>query len=136
MAIEMFITPTFYMMQGLPGSGKSTIAEQIKNNSHREVHIHSSDALREEMFGSADIQDNANALFEQGLYSKGICHMGQAGLTNIVTNCKKRSIGSQGGFGYQSLVDTYDIAIMDSMILAYWLCATTKEKPKRQSISY
>lgn len=65
MAIEMFITPTFYMMQGLPGSGKSTIAEQIKNNSHREVHIHSSDALREEMFGSADIQDNANALFEE-----------------------------------------------------------------------
>lgn len=79
---------------------------------------------------------NANAMFEQGLYAKNICHMGQDGLTNIVTNCKKRLIGSQGGFGYQSLVDTYDIATMDSMILAYWLAATTKEKPKRQAISY
>ena len=79
---------------------------------------------------------NANAMFEQGLYQKNICHMGQEGLTNIVTNCKKRLIGSQGGFGYQSLVDTYDIATMDSMILAYWLAATTKDKPKRQAISY
>ena len=79
---------------------------------------------------------NANAMFEQGLYSKNICHMGQDGLTNIVTNCKKRLIGSHGGFGYQSLVDTYDIATMDSMILAYWLAATTKDKPKKQSISY
>ena len=79
---------------------------------------------------------NANAMFEQGLYQKNICHMGQKGLTDVVTNCKKRSIGSQGGFGYQSLVDTYDIAMMDSMILAYWLCATTKDKVKKQSASY
>ena len=54
--------------------------------------------------------------------------MGQESLKDVVTNCKKRLIGSQGGFGYSSLVDSYDIAIMESMILAYWLCATTKEK--------
>ncbi len=79
---------------------------------------------------------NANAMFEQGLYQKNICHMGQEGLKNVVTNCKKRLIGSNGGFGYQSLIDTYDIAVMDSMILAYWLAATTKDRVKKQSISY
>ena len=72
----------------------------------------------------------ANALFEQGLYSKAICHTGQKSLRDVVTNCGKRVIGSQGGFGYKSLIESQDIAIMDSMILAYWLCATTKEKKK------
>ena len=78
----------------------------------------------------------ANAIFEQGLYSKALCHMGQEALREVVTNCEKRLIGSQGGFGYKSLIETNDIAIMDSMILAYWLCATTKEKKKKQTISY
>lgn len=78
----------------------------------------------------------ANALFEQGLYSKEICHTGQKTLKDVVTNCEKRLIGSNGGFGYKSLVETNDIAIMDSMILAYWLCATTKEEKKKQTISY
>ena len=78
----------------------------------------------------------ANALFEQGLFAKEICHMGQESLREVVTNCEKRFIGSNGGFGYKSLIDTNEIAIMDSMILAYWICATTKEKKKKQNISY
>lgn len=78
----------------------------------------------------------ANAMFEQAIFSKDIVHMGQKSLMDVVTNCKKRLIGSQGGFGYSSLVDTYDISIMDSMILAFWLCATTKEEKPKQSISY
>ena len=79
---------------------------------------------------------NAYALFEQCLYSKDICHMGDESLRSVVTNCEKRPIGSQGGFGYKSLIETNDIAIMDSMILAHWLCATTKEVKKKQNISY
>lgn len=78
----------------------------------------------------------ANAMFEQAICSKDIVHMGQESLKNVVTNCEKRLIGSQGGFGYKSLLETQDIALMDSMILAYWLCATTKETKPRQSISY
>ena len=77
----------------------------------------------------------ANAMFEQALFAKDIVHRGQESLKNVVTNCSKRLIGSQGGFGYQSLIDTQDIAIMDSMILAFWLCATTKEKIA-QAIDY
>lgn len=77
----------------------------------------------------------ANSMFEQALFSQDICHMGQESLANVVTNCQKRLIGSQGGFGFSSLVDSQDICIMDSVILAYWLCATTKEV-KKQSISY
>jgi len=79
---------------------------------------------------------SANAMFEQGLYAKEICHMGQGSLRNVVTNCEKRLIGSKGGFGYKSIQEGADIAIMDSMILAYWLCATDKERATNQHISY
>ena len=78
----------------------------------------------------------ANSMFEQAVTAKEICHMGQESLRKVVTNCEKRLIGTQGGFGYQSLIDTHDISIMDSMILAYWLCATTRETKSKQKISY
>jgi hypothetical protein len=75
-------------------------------------------------------------MFEQALYGQTICHMGQGSLRTVVTNCEKRLIGSKGGFGYKSIVEGADIAIMDSMILAHWLCSTDKVKQKAQSISY
>lgn len=77
-----------------------------------------------------------NSMFEQDLYAQNICHRGQQTLTDVVTNCKRRLIGSKGGFGYSSLVETQDIAVMESMILAYWLCAVTKEDKKKQKVSY
>ena len=79
---------------------------------------------------------SSNAMFEQALFQKEIVHRGQNSLRTAVTNCKKRLIGSKGGFGYASLLDTSDIAIMESMILAYWLAAISKKKKKKQAISY
>lgn len=77
----------------------------------------------------------ANAMWEQGIALKQICHRAQPSLTSIVSNCDKRAIGTQGGFGYKSLSDLYDIALMDSAIIAFWLASTTKEA-KPQSIQY
>lgn len=77
----------------------------------------------------------ANAMFEQAVYQKTICHSGQPSLSKVVTNCDKRNIGSNGGFGYRSHFDDVDISLMDSALLAHWLCATTKPK-KKQKISY
>lgn len=78
---------------------------------------------------------NSNAMFEQNLFAKNLCHMGQESLAKVVTNCDKRLIGSKGGFGYKSLVESQDIAIMDSMILAAWLCATNKNNIMKQKIN-
>lgn len=78
---------------------------------------------------------NANATFEQGIYQETICHKGQPSLAQIVSNCEKRSIGSTGGFGYKSQYDDYDIALMDSVILAHWACSSSKP-PKKQKIRY
>ena len=53
----------FYMMVGLPGSGKSTKAEQIKNEFGAQVF--SSDALRKEKFGDEKVQKDANGIFKE-----------------------------------------------------------------------
>lgn len=70
----------------------------------------------------------ANARFEQMIASGMLCHTGQPSLAGIVSNCEKRAIGSNGGFGYKSISDIYDIAIMDSAILAIWLAVNAKDE--------
>lgn len=77
----------------------------------------------------------ANSSFEQGLYQQSICHKGQPSLSQVVTNCEKRNIGSGGGFGYKSQFEDYDISLMDSMILAHWACSEAKP-PRKQKIRY
>lgn len=77
----------------------------------------------------------ANSMWEQGIYQKTLCHSGQPSLKKVVTNCEKRNIGSNGGFGYRSHFADMDISLMDSALLAHWACVTSKPK-KKQKISY
>lgn len=77
----------------------------------------------------------ANAMFEQALENATLCHKAQPSLVCAATNCEKRAIGSNGGFGYKSLTPDTEIALLDSVILAHWLAAEYKEKQK-QKISY
>lgn len=77
----------------------------------------------------------ANSTFEQGLFQANIVHMGQPSVEQVVSNCEKRAIGSNGGFGYKSMQDNIEIAILDSIVLAYWACSTSKER-RKQKVSY
>ncbi|MDQ9748309.1 hypothetical protein RFY98_17455, partial [Acinetobacter baumannii] len=54
----------------------------------------------------------ANATFEQGLYQGNICHSNQPSLTKVVSNCEKRAIGSQGGFGYKGMKENIEISLL------------------------
>lgn len=79
----------------------------------------------------------ASAVFEERLAAKELCHMGQPSMNTSVTNCEKRNIGSNGGFGYKSINEMYDIAVMDSMILAQWICGQkTKKSVRKPRYSY
>ena len=77
----------------------------------------------------------ANAAFEQGIFSKNLCHMGQPSLAQVASNCEKRAIGTSGGFGYKSALAGAKIELLDSAILAYWQCANHKPR-KKQEIRY
>lgn len=107
-------------------SGQQLLADQMKSHGIK----------KEPVMPKVGEIITANSMFEQAIFSKDIVHCGQESLKVVVTNCGKRLIGSQGGFGYKSLIDSQDISIMDSMILAYWICATTKEDKPKQTMSY
>ena len=77
----------------------------------------------------------ANSKFEQALFRETICHMEQPSLEQAVSNCEKRSIGTSGGFGYKSLRENIEVALLDSTILAFWACSEVKERQK-QRVSY
>lgn len=51
--------PMFYMMVGLPGSGKSFTAESIPN-----AVVHSSDAIRAEVLGDENDQTQQDLVFQ------------------------------------------------------------------------
>lgn len=74
----------------------------------------------------------ANAMFKQGIDQQTISHAGQPSLEQSASNCEKRLIGTGGGFGYKSLKEDVEIALLDSVILAHWACATAKERRKQK----
>lgn len=77
----------------------------------------------------------ANATFTLGIDTDKVRHNGQPSLTQTVSNCDKRAIGSNGGFGYKSTNENIEISLLDSVILAYWSAEKTKER-RKQVVSY
>ena len=78
---------------------------------------------------------SANAAFEQGICQNKIVHMNQPSLAQAASNCEKRAIGTNGGFGYKSQREDIEIALLDSAIYAYWGCSEYKPK-KKQKVGY
>lgn len=77
----------------------------------------------------------AYQMFDTAFAQKEICHMGQPSLTQSVSNVEKRPIGSNGGYGYRSIKEGVDDALLDSTVQAVWLALSAKKK-KRQAASY
>ena len=77
----------------------------------------------------------AHAFFEQQVFGETLCHMGQPALRQIVENCDHRPIGSNGGFGYKSILEGADVALLESVILAVWAVDTFKDRPSGQTMS-
>ena len=76
----------------------------------------------------------ANSLFDMAMENGTFQHMHQSAVTQVVSNCERRKIGANGGLGYQSTLDGADIALLDSMILAHWICSETKAEKKTQKV--
>lgn len=77
----------------------------------------------------------ASSDFETAIANKTICHKGQPALRQSVTNCQHRAIGSGGGYGYKTLDDAIEVALIEAAILATHACTTAKEA-KKQRVSY
>lgn len=104
-------------------SGQNILADEIKKES-----------LKAPVLPTVKEIITANAMFEQAVFLQKIEHMNQPSLTEVVSNCEKRAIGTNGGFGYRSQKEDLDIALLDSVILAAWACSEYKER--KQKVSY
>lgn len=77
----------------------------------------------------------ASAMFETAVFNNGVCHKNQPSLAQSVSNCEHRAIGTGGGFGYRTIKEGVEVALLDSVVLAYWSCEVNKGITK-QTISY
>ena len=86
---------------------------------------------------SATVKDivQASSDFETAIANKTLCHKGQPALRQSVSNCKHRAIGSGGGYGYQTLDDDIEVALIESAVLATHACMMAKET-KKQRVGY
>lgn len=78
----------------------------------------------------------ANSVFQKSLYDGTVIHCNQPSLMQSVSNCEKRAIGSNGGFGYRSIKEGVDISLLDSVILAHWAASEFKESTLKQQVNY
>ena len=119
-----FLKAADYSNVMLDGNGAAELAAEMKDY-----------GLKRPQYATVTEFVSANAMFMQALADKQICHAGQPSLAQSVTNVEKRNIGSQGGYGFRSLKDGVDVALLDSVILALWNCTRVKAK-RKQKISY
>lgn len=77
----------------------------------------------------------AYSAFKQAIDTNQLVHCNQPSVTQSVSNCERRMIGTNGGFGFRSLRPEIDVAIVESLALANWLCMTSKER-RKQRIGY
>ena len=73
--------------------------------------------------------------FRQAIDTETIIHCNQPSVTQAVSNCEKRLIGTNGGFGFRSLRDEIEVAIVESLAIAHFATTQIKER-KRQKIGY
>lgn len=78
----------------------------------------------------------ASSEFETAIANKTLCHAGQPALRQAVTNCQHRAIGSGGGYGYKTLDDDVEVALIEASVLATYACSSSKEVKKKQRVSY
>lgn len=73
--------------------------------------------------------------FRQSIDTGEIIHCNQPSVTQAVSNCEKRMIGSNGGFGFRSLKEDIEVSIVESLAIAHWASSQIKER-RRQRIGY
>ena len=108
----------------IDGNGSATLEEELKDMKLKHIIIPKTSEVI-----------TANDVFKTSLDQGLVVHMGQPSLAQSVSNCQKRLIGSQGGYGYQRIKEGIDICLMESMVFAFWQAKTAKER-RKQVIHY
>lgn len=106
MEIPKIDNPTLYILIGVPGSGKSTYAEELYQKSERGIALVSSDQIRKSLYGNESCQDNPKKVFS-------IAH--QATIDQLTR-------------GYDVIFDATNIYAKDRMDLIRKVCFEVKKE--------
>lgn len=75
----------------------------------------------------------ACSMLVSSVESRSVMHGGQDELTKSATNCRKRLIGNNGGYGFESANDT-DATPIEACALAFWQAMTTTRDQRREGL--
>ena len=76
---------------------------------------------------------SAYAGFLHSVRERSVTHYGQPALDKSATGAERRSIGNNGGWGFQS-TEEVDASLIESCCWAHWGAMTTKRRPGRKSV--
>lgn len=76
---------------------------------------------------------SAYAGFLHSVRERSVTHYGQPALDKSATGSERRSIGNNGGWGFQS-TEEVDASLIESCCWAHWGAMTTKRRPGRKSV--
>lgn len=82
--------------------------------------------------GSNDVA-TACSMLVSSVESRSLVHGGQEQLTKSATNCRKRKIGANGGYGFESANDV-DATPIEACALAFWQAMTTTRDQRREGL--
>ena len=124
-----FITETRISAIAIDGQGKSGLLKDLIQE-----HLPKSSKINI-IIPTASEAVTAYSGFRQAVDDGNICHSGQPSVSQAVSNCKKRMIGHNGAFGFQTIREGIDVSIVESLAFAHWICSVTKER-RKQRIGY
>lgn len=75
----------------------------------------------------------ACSMLVSSVESHDVIHGGQEELTKSATNCRKRLIGNNGGYGFES-TDDADATPIEACALAFWQAMTTTRDQRREGL--
>jgi predicted kinase len=108
----METTPTAYVLVGAPGSGKSTYAKKLSET--EDAVIISGDDIRQELYGSAEVQGNWVGIHDriEALVAEN-CHRSIVlDGTHYRTSYRSEAISLLRSYGYQ----TVEAVVMDASL--------------------
>ena len=76
---------------------------------------------------------SAYAGFLHSVRERSVTHYGQPALDKSATGSERRTIGNNGGWGFQS-TEVADASLVESCCWAHWGAMTTKRRPGRKAV--
>lgn len=102
------------------------------------LHTHKVPTRRVKVPSARDV-GAACSMFYNAVLEQNVSHVGYDDLTEVITQCKRRPIGTAGAWGFGGASEEIDQTVAEAVALAYRAAVTTKrrktEKKKRRVVT-